>query len=173
MGNPVRESWLLVPPTLYRSHHRKGHQHLPSPPKLSRDRYAYSLSPPGPTNPSLATELTSLLASSGGSPFPPLLLSSGPSTLLAETYVSSHPLSALLVHSRADPASAHLQYPDLFPTQLKEFTYEPHFAIAVMETEEGKLGGRLLEEFVEDGEVQGLVGGKDKEGMEGRRGVDG
>lgn len=34
-----------------------------------------------------------------------------------------------------------------------------------METEEGKLGGRLLEEFVEeDGEVQGLVGGKDKEG---------
>ncbi|KAI5474619.1 hypothetical protein MNV49_002730 [Pseudohyphozyma bogoriensis] len=115
----------------------------------------------------LESELVKELAHS---PFPPLLFSSHLSTLIAQTYVSSHPLSGLVLHSAVAPTKAHDFAPSVLPTALEEFTYEPNFAIGIMERSEeeleGAAGGRLLEEFGgdEDGEVQTIVGGKDKVG---------
>jgi len=65
--------------------------------------------------------------------FPPLLFSSHLSTLVARTYVSSHPLSGLLLHSPSIPSTVTSEHPGIFKTGLEEFTFEPNFPIGVME----------------------------------------
>lgn len=109
---------------------------------------------------------------SAAAAFPPLLISSSLSTLLAETYVSSHPLSALILHNPPSSvvlAKLHEQRDDLFRTKLDEFTYEPRFAIAVMKAAmegEGERS-RLEKEFnvEDDSQVTTLVGGLDRAGF--------
>lgn len=131
-------------------------------------------------------ELKSLLVESSAA-FPPLLISSSLSTLLAETYVSSNPLSGLLLHTPPTPtlfASLPTRLPDLFKTRLTPFDYEPRFSIAVMHDDtltgvEGGEGqgkqvekGRLEQGFVDavegdgDGDVTVLKGGLDEKGWE-------
>ena len=109
---------------------------------------------------------------SAAAAFPPLLISSSLSTLLAETYVSSHPLSALILYSPPSSpllATLHEQRPDLFRTKLEEFTYEPRFPIAVTRergaSEKGE-ASRLEKEFnvEDDSQVTTLLGGLDEKG---------
>lgn len=71
-------------------------------------------------------------AANGSGPFPPLLVSYGFSTLIAEQFVSSHPLSGLaLINPPLTPSHAHRDRSDIFPTDLKPFTYEPTFPIVI------------------------------------------
>jgi hypothetical protein len=116
-------------------------------------------------------ELLSLLRDpSTSSPFPPLLFASSISTLLAETYVSSHPLSGLVLHSPLPAPLAHSKFPQAFKTKLDEFDYEPFFPVAVVEGKgKGETQCRLVKEFVEeedeeDGLVRRLVGDRDEAG---------
>jgi hypothetical protein len=112
-------------------------------------------------------DLTSLIKESNN-PFPPLLISSNLSTLLSQTYVSSHPLSGLILYSPTPALVAHSLHPTLFKTALEEFTYEPNFAVGVM-SEEGIEEGRLMDicrEEEGDGWVSGLKGGLGREGAE-------
>ncbi|BGP39835.1 hypothetical protein JCM10450v2_003805 [Rhodotorula kratochvilovae] len=123
----------------------------------------------------LEQELVSLLRDpAASSPFPPLLFASSASSLLAETYVSSHPLSGLCLVSPFAAASAHTALPSAFPTQLKEFNYEPGFPIAVVAPEGSDAGEhRLVQEFgplegeeEDDALVRRLVGRRDEQGWE-------
>lgn len=67
------------------------------------------------------------------SPFPPLLFAYGLNTLIAQTYVSSHPLSGLvLVHPPLSIADASKSRKDLLKGQHQEFDYEPFFPIAIL-----------------------------------------
>lgn len=109
--------------------------------------------------------MTSLLRSSAAASFPPLLIASHLSTIPAQTYVSSHPLSALLLHSPVPPPTAHEQYPDQFPTEVEQFTFEPHFPVACMHIDgsKGMQDERLVREFDEE-DVARLKGGLDDKG---------
>jgi hypothetical protein len=76
----------------------------------------------------LASEITK-----SESPFPPLLCAAGLDTLLAQTYVSSHPLSGLLL---VDPPlsikEALARKPGIVDPSMPEFDYEPFFPIALL-----------------------------------------
>ncbi|GAA5835630.1 hypothetical protein JCM11251_002982 [Rhodosporidiobolus azoricus] len=107
----------------------------------------------------LERELVRLLQDPAhSSPFPPLLFTHGPSSLLAETYVSSHPLSGLCLVSPTPASSAHAILPHMFQPPLDEFNYEPGFPIAVVDQ-----GGRtakehrLAREFAEEEDDEALV----------------
>lgn len=115
----------------------------------------------------------SRLISSGGSPFPPVLFASSLSTLVAETYVSSHPLQGLFLHAPALPLALPSSSVSTLPTILKsDFTYEPNFPLAVMAHVQKELErGRLWDEFGEgededDRLVEFIVGRRDDEGFE-------
>ncbi|KAK4056916.1 hypothetical protein OIO90_002166 [Microbotryomycetes sp. JL221] len=106
------------------------------------------------------SELTKVLRESSGSPFPPVLLASGEATLVAETYVSSHPLSGLFLHE---------------PVLLKglprdlEFTYEPLFPVGLLSqsVEQLRQDTRLGLEWYEgddDGFVALMEGTRDDKG---------
>jgi len=113
-------------------------------------------------------ELLSLLRDpSASSPFPPLLFASSSSTLLAETYVSSHPLSGLVLHDPLPAPLANSSLPQAFPNKLDEFDYEPFFPVAVIQGEGEGEECRLVREFGgedEDALVRKLTGGRDEEG---------
>ncbi|KPV75407.1 uncharacterized protein RHOBADRAFT_43913 [Rhodotorula graminis WP1] len=123
----------------------------------------------------LEQELVSLLRDpAASSPFPPLLFASGPSALVAETYVSSHPLSGLCLVSPLSAASAHPHLPRAFPTTLDDFNYEPGFPIAVVAPQGSAAGDhRLVDEFgpqegedEDDAIVRRIVGERDTQGWE-------
>ncbi|GAA6027348.1 hypothetical protein JCM8097_002615 [Rhodosporidiobolus ruineniae] len=108
----------------------------------------------------LEQELVRLLRDPAhSSPFPPLLFAHSSASLLAETYVSSHPLSGLCLVSPLPAPLAQQQLPDALKTGLEEFNYEPGFPIAVVE-QEGRKGGeehRLLREFADEEDEDALV----------------
>ncbi|BGP24527.1 hypothetical protein JCM10295v2_003445 [Rhodotorula toruloides] len=116
-------------------------------------------------------ELVRLLRDpSAASPFPPLLFAASGSSLLAEQYVSSHPLSGLCLVDPVNPSSAHELLPRFFPKPLNDFNYEPEFPIAVMESAEQEIGKehRLVRVFgpqkgedEEDALVRRLSGERD------------
>lgn len=126
------------------------------------------------------TELLKLLRDPAtSSPFPPLLFAAGSSSLLAETYVSSHPLSALCLVSPVPAPSAHERDPPAYPTALDEFDYEPGFPIAILSPDGSPDAGRksfaaspshrLLRDFADEhdeGLVRALSGGLDERGWE-------
>ncbi|RPD60272.1 hypothetical protein L226DRAFT_548121 [Lentinus tigrinus ALCF2SS1-7] len=69
-------------------------------------------------------------------PFAPVIVARAGGTLIAQTYISSYPASALLLIS-PPPSNATLSAsssPPL-PTPLPEFNFEPRFPVAVMCTE--------------------------------------
>lgn len=81
-------------------------------------------------------ELVRLLRDrSAASPFPPLLFAHSASSLLAEQYVSSHPLSGLCLVDPVNRSSAHQLFPHFFPAPVDDFNYEPGFPIAVVESQ--------------------------------------
>lgn len=111
------------------------------------------------------------------SPFPPLLFASEADSLVAETYVSSHPLSALCLVSPLPAPSAHERDPDMYPTPLTaDFDYEPGFPIAVLQEGQAPTPApqhRLLRDFAnpedpedQDGLVRLLVGRRDQQGWQ-------
>ncbi|GAA5971263.1 hypothetical protein JCM3765_000965 [Sporobolomyces pararoseus] len=130
---------------------------------------------------SLETEFISLLSSDSltSSPFPPLLFSSGPiSSYLTQSYVSSNPLSGLLLYKPL-PLD---QIQNLFPLittnsnndvevdeDLKEFDFEPFFPVAVVtssnnenhnqveEIKEQEENFRLIKGLTEEEEEDGFV----------------
>jgi hypothetical protein len=79
----------------------------------------------------LETELATQIRQSQ-SPFPPLLFSSSLDTLISEKYVSSHPLSGLvLVDPPLSIGKAAKARPDL-PLPNEEYDYEPFFPVAIL-----------------------------------------
>ncbi|PIL23075.1 hypothetical protein GSI_14383 [Ganoderma sinense ZZ0214-1] len=72
-------------------------------------------------------------------PFAPVIVARGAGTLIAQTYISSYPASALLLIS-PPPSNSALAASDtdksLLPTALPEFDFEPRFPVAVMATKQ-------------------------------------
>lgn len=103
-----------------------------------------------------------------------MLFASRASSLLAETYVSSHPLSGLCLVSPLSAPSAHASLPSAFPSPLDDFNYEPGFPIAVVAPQGDAAGAhRLVDEFgPQEGEdedeaiVQRITGGLDDAGWD-------
>lgn len=108
------------------------------------------------------------------SPFPPLLFAAGSDSLLAETYVSSQPLSALCLVSPVAAPSAHERDPDTYRTPLTtDFDYEPGFPIAVLQEGSSTPPHRLIRDFAnpedpedQDGLVRLLVGRRNQQGWQ-------
>lgn len=65
-------------------------------------------------------------------PFAPVIVARAGGTLIAQTYISSHPASALLLIS---PPPSNTAASQLLPTPLPEFNFEPKFPCAIMCTE--------------------------------------
>ncbi|KAI0821827.1 hypothetical protein BC628DRAFT_1328650 [Trametes gibbosa] len=101
-------------------------------------------------------------------PFAPVIVSRAGGTLIAQTYISSHPATALLLIS-PPPSNAAVSQ-TLLPTPISEFNFEPKFPCAIMytekEAEQLARGHRLWEDPGVDkiavGSEQALVG---QEGM--------
>ncbi|GAA6002465.1 hypothetical protein JCM10207_001135 [Rhodosporidiobolus poonsookiae] len=107
----------------------------------------------------LEREMVRLLRDpANSSPFPPLLFASQASSLVAETYVSSHPLSGLCLVEPTPAPVAHEQLPSVFSSLVDDFNYEPGFPIAVVGAERStdRQEHRLLKEFEEE-DGEGLV----------------
>ena len=70
-------------------------------------------------------------------PFAPIIVARGAGTLIAQTYISSYPASALLLIS-PPPSNSVLAASDksLLPTALPEFDFEPRFPVAIMATQQ-------------------------------------
>ena len=70
-------------------------------------------------------------------PFAPVIITRAAGTLIAQTYISSFPASALLLIS-PPPSNSALAASDrsLLPTALPELDFEPRFPVAVMATEQ-------------------------------------
>ncbi|BGP02642.1 hypothetical protein RTBOTA2_002479 [Rhodotorula toruloides] len=124
----------------------------------------------------LESELIRLLRDpSASSPFPPLLFASSGSSLIAEQYVSSHPLSGLCLVDPVNSSSAHKLLPRFFPKPLDDFNYEPGFPITVVESvkKEADEEHRLVREFgpqegedEEDALVRRIQGERDEAGWQ-------
>lgn len=66
-------------------------------------------------------------------PFPPVMIARGPASLIAQTYVSSRPLTALqLIDPPITVGHLHRDRPDLLPSELKEFDFEATFPVRVV-----------------------------------------
>jgi hypothetical protein len=65
-------------------------------------------------------------------PFPPVIVARSSACLIAETYISSHPASGMVLIN--PPVSNAELVGTKLPTPLKEFDYEPNFPIAVITT---------------------------------------
>ncbi|OBZ65623.1 Kelch repeat-containing protein 3 [Grifola frondosa] len=60
-------------------------------------------------------------------PFAPVIIARSSGTLIAQTYISSHPASAMLLIS---PPASNSSVSSLLPTPLREFDFEPRFPAA-------------------------------------------
>lgn len=66
-------------------------------------------------------------------PFPPIMITGGPASLIAQTYVSSRPLTALqLIDPPINNAYLRKDRPKLLPTELAEFDFEATFPVRVV-----------------------------------------
>ena len=66
-------------------------------------------------------------------PFPPIMISRGPASLIAQTYVSSRPLTALqLIDPPISNAYLRKDHPNLLPSDLAEFDFEITFPVRVV-----------------------------------------
>ncbi|KAI8972870.1 hypothetical protein BD414DRAFT_517841 [Trametes punicea] len=101
-------------------------------------------------------------------PFAPVIVSRAGGTLIAQTYISSHPATGLLLVS-PPPSNASVP-PSLLPTPLPEFNFEAKFPCAIMCTENEK--DRLAREnrLWDDPGVDKVVV-KDEKAIVGQEGV--
>jgi hypothetical protein len=73
-------------------------------------------------------------------PFPPVIISTGPSTLLSQTFISDFPASALVMINPPSNESSLLQPTSGVDSESIDaapkagFTYEPHFPIYILST---------------------------------------
>lgn len=66
-------------------------------------------------------------------PFPPIMISRGPAALIAQTYVSSRPLTALqLIDPPINNTYLRKEQPALLPGDLAEFDFEITFPVRVL-----------------------------------------
>ena len=106
-------------------------------------------------------------------PFAPVIFARGPGAIIAQTYISSHPASGLLLIS--PPVSndnlrstSEAQGHTLLPTALPEFNFEPKFPCAILCTQQESSelsNGRLWE----DDNVDKLVT-RDEHTIDGQEG---
>ncbi|KAH9486773.1 hypothetical protein JR316_0000838 [Psilocybe cubensis] len=79
---------------------------------------------------SFESELSSMIRLAA-IPFPPVIIARGAACVVAQTYISSHPASGMILLS--PPASnAELVESCKLPTPLTEFNFEPNFPIAII-----------------------------------------
>ncbi|KAI0941870.1 hypothetical protein AcW1_009766 [Taiwanofungus camphoratus] len=72
-------------------------------------------------------------------PFPPVIIARASGALIAQTYISSHPASGLLLVSPPPSNKAVSDFsPSLLPTPLAEFDFEPKFPCAIVCAEREK-----------------------------------
>ncbi|KAI0641394.1 hypothetical protein C8Q79DRAFT_1014338 [Trametes meyenii] len=101
-------------------------------------------------------------------PFAPVIVSRAAGTLLAQTYISSHPAAGLLLIS-PPPSNATVSRA-LLPTPLPEFDFEARFPVAVMCTEREQEKLRSESRLWRDPGVDRIVV-KDEEAITGQEGV--
>lgn len=99
-------------------------------------------------------------------PFPPVLVSTGSSTLLSQTFISDHPASGLiLINPPQTTSSVNISNAQDGQAALPEFNYEPHFPILVVAANGGSSGFKAQDveahRLVKDYESKGVGrGGK-------------
>lgn len=106
-------------------------------------------------------------------PFAPVIFARGPGALIAQTYISSHPASGLLLVSPPVSndklrSSFESQGQTLLPTTLPEFDFEPKFPCAILCTQQEAVdlaGNRLWK----DDNVDKLLT-QDEQAMDGQEG---
>ncbi|KAJ7900020.1 hypothetical protein B0H14DRAFT_2671926 [Mycena olivaceomarginata] len=69
-----------------------------------------------------------------GAPFPPVLFARSAASIIAQTYISSNPVSAMMLWGNNIPATNAELAGSLLPTRLAEFNFEPKFPIALLTT---------------------------------------
>ena len=107
-------------------------------------------------------------------PFAPVIFARGPGALIAQTYISSHPASGLLLIS-PPVSNAHLRSTseakgqNLLPTHLPEFNFEPQFPCAILCTQQeaAALAGHRM---WKDDHVDKLVT-RDEKAIDGQEGL--
>ncbi|KAI5123162.1 hypothetical protein M0805_000865 [Coniferiporia weirii] len=116
----------------------------------------------------LASHLKSLISSTE-SPFPPILYAQQLGCLIAQTYVSSYPVSALILDSPPLSSESLSSWPGLtkrLSLPLPEFTFEPKFPVLVMERRSARgvlknsrltIGGADYTEFCENSSESGTT----------------
>ncbi|CAE6489127.1 unnamed protein product [Rhizoctonia solani] len=118
------------------------------------------LAPPPPgdqaskTSEALVEYLTKDLASHvrlAAIPFPPVIIARAGACIVAQSYVESNPAYALALIE--PPISNSSCVPKLLPTLIKEFTFEPHFPIAIISA----LNNIREHRIVREGEKEGWV----------------
>ncbi|KAM5543558.1 hypothetical protein V8D89_002809 [Ganoderma adspersum] len=104
-------------------------------------------------------------------PFAPVIVACAAGTLIAQTYISSYPASALLLIS-PPPSNSALAASDrsLLPTALPEFDFEPRFPVAVMATEQERPVLEKESRLWKDPDVDKLVV-RDDTGLTGQEGL--
>lgn len=96
-----------------------------------------------------------------GSAFPPVIFARGFASLIAQTYISSHPAQGLFLIS--PPLSNASLFPSVLPTPLGEFDYELKFPVAVMARpteidqlrKHSRLGQNELVDLIESDNLEG------------------
>ena len=121
----------------------------------------------------LSLDLRALIHSTG-IPFPPILYAQHLGCLIAQTYVSSNPLYALILDSPPLSCASLSSWPGLgarLPLPLPEFTFEPRFPVLVLEPKSA--GGilknsRLVREGADYAEICENAGGVESRNVPSR-----
>ncbi|KAI9062065.1 hypothetical protein FKP32DRAFT_1612745 [Trametes sanguinea] len=101
-------------------------------------------------------------------PFAPVIVSRAAGALIAQTYISSHPATGLLLVS---PPPTNASVPQsLLPTPLTEFNFEPRFPCAIMCTEQERPMLEKEHRLWRDAGVDRIVV-KDERALVGQEGV--
>ncbi|ESK98356.1 hypothetical protein Moror_106 [Moniliophthora roreri MCA 2997] len=82
-------------------------------------------------------------------PFAPVIIARGPTCLIAQQYISSHPATGLILIS-PPPSNTDV---DILPTPLPEFDFEPKFPIAIFATPQELDALKVKNRLVRDGGV--------------------
>lgn len=69
-------------------------------------------------------------------PFAPVLVARSSGSLIAQTYISSHPASGLILIS-PNPKTSSPESIAILPTPLKEFNFEAKFPLVIIDTPAG------------------------------------
>ncbi|KDQ12111.1 hypothetical protein BOTBODRAFT_113350 [Botryobasidium botryosum FD-172 SS1] len=94
-------------------------------------------------------------------PFAPLLIArSAAGALIAQTYISSHPASGLILLS-PPTSNASSSTKSLLPAHLKEFDYEPRFPLLIVDTPAAEQAQQADNRLVQEGADLKIVGDLD------------